>query len=115
MYREFVQIKSLKEVELIVSKYTNNDLFTDNELNFVAFKNKAKSLGARYLIKKSILDFLDLKNGFIDIEIANEKQGKPFVTFKGKVRNMLDEMKINNIQVSISHSKNFISTLVVME
>ena len=114
MYKEIVHIKSVQEIEAILFKHTD-DYFTDNELKSVERKNKIKSTGARYLIKKSILDHLKLSDDYHDIEIENEADGKPMVRLTGIVKKKADEMNIGNIQISISHSRNLISTLVVVE
>jgi phosphopantetheinyl transferase (holo-ACP synthase) len=96
-------------------KHSDDHYFIDKELKSVEHKDAIKSLGARYLIKKSILDFLELNDEFNDIKIENEQNGKPVVFFKGKVKEKMDEKKIKNILVSISHSRNFVSTLVIIE
>ena len=44
-----------------------------------------------------------------------QRDGKPVVRLTGIVRKKADEMNIGNIQISISHSRNLISTLVVVE
>ncbi|MBU8893206.1 MAG: hypothetical protein KOO66_10535 [Bacteroidales bacterium] len=115
MYKEIVHIKSVQEIEEILFKHTDGYFFTDNELKSVEHKNKIKSTGARYLIKKSILDHLKLSDDYHDIEIENEADGKPVVRLTRKVRKKAEEMNIGNIQISISHSRNLISTLVVVE
>ena len=115
MYKEFVQVKAVDEVKAILLKHSDDFYFTDNELKSVEPKNTVKSFGARYLIKKSILDYLKMNEEYHDIEIKNNREGKPFVSFKGKVKEKINEQKNQNIQVSISHSRNFISTLVIVE
>jgi holo-[acyl-carrier protein] synthase len=72
-------------------------------------------LGARYLIKKSIIDFLGLKEGYHDIEIKNDPKGKPEVKVYGNMKKILLERNIQKIHVSISHSKQYISVLVILE
>ena len=115
MYKEIIQVKSVEEIEAILFKHTDDYYFIDNELKSVKNKNTVKSLGARYLIKKTILDYLSLDKSYKDIEIESEEQGKPNIGFTGKVKEKIEEMGINNVQISISHSRNFISTLVVFE
>ena len=68
MYKEIIQVKSVEEIEAILFKYADDYYFVDNELKSVKNKNTVKSLGARYLIKKSILEYLNLdkKRCYID-------------------------------------------------
>ncbi len=114
MYKEIVEIKSVEEIDAILLKKTDK-YFTDRELKSVEDKNKLKSLGARYLIKRSILDYLELVNQYHDIEIENKEDGKPILSYTGEVMNKAEEMNIVGFKISISHSGNYISTLVVVE
>jgi len=115
MYQQIVQIKSLAEIETVFFKQSDDYYFIDEEIKSVENKNTIKSLGARYLIKKTILDFLKLDEEFNDIEIGNEDSGKPVVKYSGKVEEQVKQQNIRNIQASISHSRNFIATLIVIE
>lgn len=115
MHKEIVQVKSFDEIEEILFKHADDYYFIDKELKSVEHKNTIKSLGARYLIKKSILNFLELGDEFNDIEIENEDTGRPFVKFTGKALAAIKSKKVCNVQISISHSRNFVTTLVVIE
>ncbi len=115
MYKEIVQVESFEEIKAILSKNLDDNYFSDRELKSVEDKNKIKSLGARYLIKRSILNYLKLDNKYHDIEIKNEEDGKPVLTYTGEVLKKAVEMNITDINISISHSENYISTLVVIE
>lgn len=115
MYKELVQVKSIDEIKSILLNHSDDYYFTGKELKSVENKNVIKSLGARYLIKKSILDYLNMNNEYLDIEIENTRDCKPFVSFGGKVKEKINEQRIQNAQISISHSRNFVSTLVIME
>ncbi len=115
MYKEIVQVKSIREIKEVLLKENEDYYFTENELKSVENKNRIKSLGARYLIKKSMLEFFNLGNEFQEIEISNSEEGKPMVLLKGKVKMFLDKEKVVSVNISISHSRNFVSTLVVIE
>jgi len=115
MYKEIVAVKSIKEIEAILFKQTDDYYFIEDEIKSSENKNIIKSLGARYLIKKSIIDYLDIKDSYHDIEIQNEPGGKPIVTVNGDVKEVLTKRKIQNIFVSISHSKYYVSVLVILE
>lgn len=115
MYQQIVQIKSLEDIEAVLFKQTDDYYFIDEEIKSVEHKNAVKSLGARYLIKKTVLDFLKLGEEFNDIEIENEDSGKPVIKYRGKVEEQVKKQNISNIQASISHSRNYIATLVIIE
>jgi phosphopantetheine--protein transferase-like protein len=114
MHKEIVQVKSIEEIEAILLNNLD-EYFLNSELKSLEDKNKIKSLGARYLIKRSILDYLKLDNQYHDIEIENEKDGKPILKYKGEVLNKAEEMNVESFKISISHSGNYISSLVVLE
>lgn len=115
MYTEIEQIKSFEEIEKILLE--NEDVYQmfDKEIKTPEYKSRVKRLGARHLIKASILDSIELKDRYNDIEIENENSGKPVVFFKGFVKEKMKEKSIKNVHVSISHSRNYVTTLVVIE
>ena len=115
MYKEIVQLKSVEEIEAILLKNSNDYYFIDRELKSVEHKNTIKSFGARYLIKRSILDYLKLEDQYHEIEIKNREDGKPVLAYTGEVKKKAAEMNITDFKISISHSGNYISTLVVVE
>ncbi|MDY6800352.1 MAG: hypothetical protein SVU94_03915 [Bacteroidota bacterium] len=115
MYKEIVAIKSVEDIEAVFFNQTDDFYFIEDEIKSLENKNIIKSLGGRYLIKKSIIDFLGLKEGYHDIEIQNGPKGKPVVKVQGNVKDILLERDIKKIHVSISHSKHYISVLVILE
>lgn len=115
MYKELTLIKSVEEVKEFFLENLEDNFFTENELKLTEQKNHIKSLGARYLIKKSILEYLGVENKYKDIEIVNQSTGKPIVIFIGNVKEKIRNMGIVNVQISISHSRNFISSIVIIE
>jgi len=115
MYQELLSVKTIEEIEEVLFKNTDDFYFIDRELKSVEHKNTLKSLGARYMIKKSILDFLGLKDEYNDIEIENEQSGKPVIKCSFKILDELKKKQVNKVCASISHSRNYITTLVVLE
>jgi holo-[acyl-carrier protein] synthase len=53
--------------------------------------------------------------GWKDVEIVNDKLGKPSLILKNKSHKAIEREKIANIQLSISHSKNYATAVVVLE
>ncbi|OFX88566.1 MAG: hypothetical protein A2W99_09195 [Bacteroidetes bacterium GWF2_33_16] len=114
MYNLIETIVAISKIQPELLKHQESEIFTDLELKQNESKNKIKSLGARYLIKRSILDFLEQDN-YHEIEILNDKQGKPEIFIKGKSKESMEIRAIKNTQISISHSKNYVATLVTIE
>jgi len=115
MFKEISQTRSVKDIEGILKNNPQEYYFSSHELNSVEHKNALKSLGARYLIKRSILDYIEMGDAYLEIEIKNDEQEKPDIIFYNRVRNKIKELGINSVQISISHSKNFIAILVIIE
>lgn len=111
MIKEITKIKTLAEMEEILTDQSVKTFFSDNEIQSVNDKNQMKSLGARYLIKKSILDYFQMDDDYRDIEIKYGTNGKPELYLHSDLKKKIQQ----NIQISLSHSRNFISTLVVIE
>ena len=101
-----VDIIEVKRVRQAAQKWGNGFLkrvFTEKELE------NAKSRGARYehlagrfAAKEAVFKaLLDNEVSFKDIEISNDRQGKPVCTLLRRARKNLD------IHISISHVKNY--------
>jgi len=115
MFKELSVTRSVKDVEGILQNNPREYYFSSKELNSVENKNILKSLGARYLIKRAILDHIELGDAYLEIEIMNDEQEKPEIIFYNRVRNRINDLGITNVQISISHSRNFIAILVILE
>lgn len=115
MYNVIEKIKTISEIEKELSEYDESVIFTEREIKQNEKKNRLRSLGARYLIKKSILNFFELKTRFQEIEILNNKLGKPELYFAKEAMEKINLRSYGTIQISISHSRNYVSSLVVFE
>jgi holo-[acyl-carrier protein] synthase len=75
-------------------------------------KNRIEKLAGRFAAKEAVLKLLGTgwrgKIAWTDIEIVNNPLGKPIVTLSGEVKRIADEMKIGEINLSISHTANFV-------
>jgi holo-[acyl-carrier protein] synthase len=76
-----------------------------------ANKNKTEKLAGRFAAKEAILKLVGTgwrgKIAWTDIEIINNAAGQPEVTLSGEVRRIADELGIEHISVSITHTANF--------
>ncbi len=93
---------------------TNNKfierVYTKNEIQYCESKNSQKyqHYAARFAAKEAVFKAISktLENKYDiewkDIEIENDKNGRPMVNLKKEMSN-----KINNMDISISHCKNY--------
>lgn len=75
-------------------------------------KNRIEKLSGRFAAKEAVLKLLGTgwrgKIAWTDIEIVNNHLGQPKVTISGEVKRIAEEMKIGEINLSISHTANFV-------
>ncbi|MHC4167427.1 MAG: holo-ACP synthase, partial [Planctomycetota bacterium] len=87
-------------------------VFTDAEQAYArANKNEIEKLAGRFAAKEAVLKLIGTgwrgKIAWTDIEIINNAAGQPEVTVVGEVRRIADELGIDHISVSITHTANF--------
>jgi holo-[acyl-carrier protein] synthase len=93
----------------ITSQEEYSKIFTEKEFEDKDYKYIKRKLFGKYLIKKIISGYLNSKD-LIEIEVLNDEMGKPQVFLKNDL--YIKDFKIN---VSISHSKNWVAVLVIFE
>lgn len=91
-------------------------IFTKSEQEYCA--GRPRSLAARYLVKKCVLDYLTEEKrcevgSFSDIEIVRNELGRPSLKFFNGVSETIRALKIKEVPVSMSHSRNWIAGMVL--
>lgn len=114
---DIIEVERIKDsIEKLGDKFLNR-VFTENEIKYCEEKNitKYEHYAARFAAKEAIFKAISplLDNKFsidwIDAEILNDKQGRPYVIF------YKDELKKVNIDLSLSHIKEYaIATAVAV-
>ena len=114
---DIVEVERIKEdIEKLGKKFLNR-VFTDNEINYCEskklqkFQHYAGRFSAKEAIFKAISNELDNKYSvsWKDFEILNDSQGRPQVYL-----NNVSTDKIYNIDISISHCKQYATANVVV-
>jgi holo-[acyl-carrier protein] synthase len=87
-------------------------VFTDAEQAYAeANKNGIEKLAGRFAAKEAVLKLIGTgwrgKIAWTDIEIINNAAGQPEVTIVGEVKRIAEELGIEHISVSITHTANF--------
>ncbi|MCF8372082.1 MAG: holo-ACP synthase [Bacteroidales bacterium] len=95
-------------------------LFTQTEIDYCESKKYPyQHFAARFSAKEAF--FKALGTGwrygmkYTEIEIQNDKLGKPYVTCFGKVSDELKKRNITGVHVSISHLKEMANAMIVLE
>ena len=87
-------------------------VFTDAEQAYARTnRNEIEKLAGRFAAKEAVLKLMGTgwrgKIAWTDIEIINNPKGQPEVTITGEVKRIADELGIEHISVSITHTANF--------
>ena len=90
---------------------------TPVEYNYCTGKpGQSASVAARFAVKEAFYKALprDIQSGvgWLDVEVMNDKTGRPHVNCLGNIKNLGDRF---NIHVSISHSKSSAVGMIVLE
>ncbi len=95
-------------------------IYTQREIDYCeAKKNKAQNYAARFAAKEAFMKALGTgwRGGlaFNHIEVVNNELGKPEIVLHGQAKLLVEKEGITNINISISHVKDFASSIVTIE
>ena len=102
-----------------ISKNINDDktrfikrIYTEDEINYCQSKEKishhfAGRLAGKEAVSKALKMSWDKGINWRDIEIINEKNNIPKVILHGEAKKVADERNIIDIEISISHEKDY--------
>ncbi len=106
--------------QLTQSKRFRDRIFTPHEVAYCeAKKNKAQNYAARFTAKEAFFKALGTGwrggLGFNQVEIINDKLGKPEILLHGKAKQLIEEEGITDMHVSLTHLKDTASSIVILE
>jgi len=115
---DIVEIKKVKEL-LIRHKNRRDEIFTENERIYCeSKKDKYKHYAGRFAAKEAVLKTLGMGWGnkvkWNEIEICNDKSGKPYIRFFNKLLRSQD-LNENSLTISISHCENYAIASAILE
>ena len=95
-------------------------VFSQHEIDYCeTMTNKYEHYAARFAAKEAFFKAIGTgwRNGtaFNEVEITNNEQGKPEISFLGNTAVSIAEMKLGKISVSLSHLKTMASAVVIIE
>ena len=108
--------KSLKNG---VSKFLK-EFFPLEKYNIVkSMFNQQLHYGARFAAKESFLKALGIGLGMgvklSEIEVVNDKNGKPSLALCGEAKVQIEKRKITKIHLSLTHTKKYSTAIVLLE
>jgi holo-[acyl-carrier protein] synthase len=94
-------------------------LFTTDEIAYCrSQKRSEQSFAARLAAKKAFCKAAGLSAESInlaEIEVTRDSQGSPSLKLHGHVRGVIEQRKITNIRVSLSHESDLAAAVVALE
>ena len=113
------------EVERVADKISRKEgfkelVFSAKEIEYCEAKaNKFEHYAARFAAKEAFFKAMGTgwKNGtaFNEVQIINNEEGKPELSFLGQTRETIGAMKFGKISVSLSHLKTTASAVIIIE
>ena len=110
-----IEINRIKKTIEANEKFLEK-VFTDNEIKYCkAKKNSFESYAARFAAKEAFSKALGTGVGksfsWLDIEILNDKLGKPAIRMVNKI--LIDSK--SKIHLSLTHTKDYSTAFVIIE
>ena len=115
----------LIEVERVTEKISKKSgfrelVFSQAEISYCESKTKKyEHYAARFAAKEAFFKALGTgwakDTAFNEIEIINDANGKPLLSFLGKTAATIAALKLGKISVSLSHLKTMASAVVIIE
>ena len=114
-----IDIIEIARIEKAIERWGDNFLrrvYTDAELRL--FSKHPLSLATRFAAKEAIVKALGTQAKGIswkEIEILSDPSGRPLIYLYGKAKNRANGLALNNLTISLSHSKEYAIACVAGE
>lgn len=114
---DIIEVDRIKKVFEKRSDKFIQKVYTQNELDYSnQFKDPYPHLAARFSAKEAL--YKSIGYGVIifnEIEVLNERSGKPYLVLHGKTADRWKDLGSPKIHVSLSHTNTYGSAVVVLE
>ena len=92
-------------------------IFTNQEIEYASqFENKLEHLCGFYCVKEAFVKALDDTGiHFTQIEVLHNENGKPYINKTKYINQILKEQFKTNVEISISHCKEYATAVVLVE
>jgi holo-[acyl-carrier protein] synthase len=116
---DIVEVFRMKDA---IDKWGMNFLskvFTEKEIKYSSSKRFApQHFAARFAAKEAVVKAFGVARKFplnwTDIEIFNDEEGKPIISFSNDALKLKKQKKVDEVAVSMSHSKNYAVANVIL-
>ena len=114
-----VDIIEIARIERVMTRWGESFLhrvYTVSELRL--YRKKLSSLAARFAGKEAVIKALEMRNKGVswkEIEILADPTGKPSVHLYGRVQEQANDLGLDSLAISLSHSKEYAIASVIGE
>jgi len=117
---DVIEVNRIKRAADKLNERFLKRIYTENEIEYCSnMANKFQHFAGRFASKEAFLKAIGvgLFRGYQlkDIEIRNEKSGKPYIVLNDKIKKVLKKLNATNIYVSISHIKELSISVVIID
>lgn len=104
----------------LISPDFRDRVFTDNEQKYCLAKNAQgrASFSGRFAAKEAFLKAIGTglrKGKLVDIEVVNDELGKPSLNLYNHYKDLMEQLGVKRIHLSISHTKDLAIAEVILE
>lgn len=93
-------------------------VFTDTEINYCESRGQsaAASYAARFAAKEAFFKALGtgIVTALLEVEVVNNLRGQPEIYLYGDTKNLAQEKSVDKIFLSLSHSREYATAVVVV-
>jgi holo-[acyl-carrier protein] synthase len=123
VYGVGIDLVDIQRIRKIIQRWDASFLEKIFSADEVAYCKKhaqsAVHFGARFAAKESFLKALGMGLGdgirLAEIEVVNDKTGKPALKLRGAAREHLRKRKIQKVHLSLTHTRECAAAVVVLE
>ena len=106
---DIIEISRIKNAVIRWKDSFLKRIFTENEINYSqARKFSYQHLAARFAAKEAVLKAIGDSSihqiNLREVEVLNDKSGKPFIRLSGAAKKIKEKKKISDIIISMSHT-----------
>ncbi|TET26963.1 holo-[acyl-carrier-protein] synthase [Candidatus Aerophobetes bacterium] len=106
---DIVEVKRLRDIIQRWGERAKKRMFTSKELKYAHMRKKGEfiHLAGRFAAKEAVVKSLGQPTSFLEVEISKEKNGRPYITLKGRTKETAREKGVKEILVTLSHTRTY--------
>ncbi|TET44156.1 holo-[acyl-carrier-protein] synthase [Candidatus Aerophobetes bacterium] len=106
---DIVEVKRLRDIIQRWGERAKKRMFTSKELKYAHMRKKGEfiHLAGRFAAKEAVVKSLGQPTSFLEVEISKEKNGRPYITLKGRTKETARKMRVKEILVTLSHTRTY--------